>query len=259
VDRRVTGIVLAGVLCAVLLGVVATGGEVRLWHDPTTGGPSDIVLPVETLPTLPMVTSPVNAEPGKVDGSDLPRWVVIVLRVLFYGGLVVALVAALMSAWRHRPRLSWGAGIPGEHDFEVLPEVDVARSVTDDADAQRAALQRGAPRNAIVECWLRLEDVVSAAGLSRNPADTSAEFTTRVLASYALDPTAVLRLSELYREARFSTHEMDEAQRDAAVDALDSIHDGLRSSVGGSVTTGAVSTGAVSTGAVTTGSEAMRR
>ena len=38
-----------------------------------------------------------------------------------------------------------------------------AASVAADADEQRAALDRGAPRNAIVECWLRLEAAVIAA------------------------------------------------------------------------------------------------
>ena len=90
-----------------------------------------------------------------------------------------------------------------------------------DADAadQRAALLRGSPRNAIVECWLRLEGVVAEAGLPRDPADTSTEFTARVLASYAVDQRVILQLSALYREARFSTHPMDEGHRTVAVPA----------------------------------------
>ena len=89
-----------------------------------------------------------------------------------------------------------------------------------DVEAQLAALAHGSPRNAIVACWLRLEDDVAAAGLPRHVAETSAEFTTRVLASYSLDPSAVIELAALYREARFSLHTMEQADRDRALVAL---------------------------------------
>ena len=38
------------------------------------------------------------------------------------------------------------------------------------------------------------------------------------------DPAAVSRLAGLYREARFSEHELTEADRPAALEALDAIH-----------------------------------
>ena len=60
---------------------------------------------------------------------------------------------------------------------------EVAAAITADAEAQQSALRRGTPRNAIVECWLRLEAAVVAAGVPRNPADTSTELTQRVLAT----------------------------------------------------------------------------
>jgi hypothetical protein len=50
----------------------------------------------------------------------------------------------------------------------------------------------------------------------------------RVLATHHVDPVAIARLAALYREARFSDHPMGEDARRAAIDALDDVHDGLR-------------------------------
>ena len=94
-------------------------------------------------------------------------------------------------------------------------------------DAACAALLDGAPRNAIVQCWLQLERDVAAAGLRRDPADTSLEFTERVLARYAVDSEAIDDLAARYREARFSDHQLDESARDAALAALDRLHQTL--------------------------------
>ena len=88
------------------------------------------------------------------------------------------------------------------------------------------------PRNAIVECWLRLEAAVIAAGVERAPSDTSAELTERVLASCQVDGAAISTLAALYREARFSEHPMGEESRRSAIDALGVVHHSLRADVG---------------------------
>ncbi|MEM8904838.1 MAG: DUF4129 domain-containing protein [Actinomycetota bacterium] len=96
--------------------------------------------------------------------------------------------------------------------------------MVEDAAAQRAALAAGSPRNGIVRCWLRLEEEVVGAGIPRDPAETSAEFTERVLTRSAVEPEAIRDLAALYREARFSEHELGEPARLAALDALDRLH-----------------------------------
>ena len=220
--------VVAGVLIAVFLVSVASAGEVSIWHAPTSDGGAGSETPV-TAETIPVTTDPPVTEAGPQDDSDfeLPRWLLTLIKIAGYALAAVAAIAIPVVAWRHRPRVRWRApGAEREQPFDVLP--DIAQSVADDAAEQRAALLRGTPRNAIVECWQRLEDVVAAAGLPRNRADTSTEFTHRVLASYSLDEAAVLTLADLYREARFSTHDMSSSDRLTAVDALDAIHDGLR-------------------------------
>ncbi len=117
---------------------------------------------------------------------------------------------------------------PEDVDFDVLPENAVSEALRDDIDTQFAAVTGGSPRNGIVRCWLRVEDVVAAAGLPRSPWETSAEFTVRILHTLDLDPRAIGELSLLYREARFSEHELDETARTAARSALQQLHSDLQ-------------------------------
>ena len=224
---------LTGIIVAVLLAAVAAGGEVDL----AERAPQFVTepAPAEPVTTIP----PIENDFGQVEPRpplELPGWVEVIARSLFYACLAVFAVVASVFLWRHRPRLRWPRWRrPARADFDVLG--DVAATVTADADAQRAALGRGAPRNAIVECWLRLEAAVTDAGVERNPADTSAELTERVLATHQVDGAAISTLAALYREARFSEHPIGEESRRAAIEALDAVHDGLRSELGSAVTT----------------------
>jgi hypothetical protein len=227
---------LTGTIVAVLFAAIATAGGVKLAdHAPSL--PWDLTLdsPVTTIaPVAPV--EPVAANLAVSESWHLPQVVEVILRVVFYGcvGVVVALV--VVYAWRHRPRLHWRRGRrPPSVHFEVLD--DVVAAISSDADAQRAALQHGSPRNAIVECWLRLEAAVVAAGVRRDPADTSAELTQRVLATHHVDPIAIASLAALYREARFSDHSIGEDARRAAIDALDTVHDGLSAGLSTEVAT----------------------
>ena len=223
---------LTGIIVAVLLAAVAAGGQVDL----AQRAPQFVTepAPAEPVTTIP----PVEVDTGvqRATSLELPGWVEVIARIVFYLCLAVFAVVASVFLWRHRPRLRWPRWRRrAAADFDVLDEV--AATITADADAQRAALRRGAPRNAIVECWLRLEAAVTAAGVERTPADTSAELTERVLATHHVDGAAISSLAALYREARFSEHPMGEETRRTAIDALDAVHDGLRSELDSAVST----------------------
>ena len=96
-----------------------------------------------------------------------------------------------------------------------------------DADEQFELLLDGHPRNAIVACWDRFEEQAERVHASRKPWETSSEFTLRLLEAVSADDAAVSRLESLYREARFSEHDIDESRRQAAVEALRAIHASL--------------------------------
>jgi hypothetical protein len=224
VDRRATIVVLAGTFVAVVFAAVATSGEVELAERAPRFATESAGINAPVV-TIPPVTS-VPADSTARTPFELPQWIEAVVRALFWGCVAVFAVLVLVYAWRHRPRLRWRLRRRAPVDFETLD--DVAAAITADADAQRAVLQRGSPRNAIVECWLRLETAVVDAGVRRDPADTSTDLMLRVLAVRHVEPEAIAALAALYREARFSDHAMGEDARRSAIDALDAVHDGLR-------------------------------
>ena len=113
-------------------------------------------------------------------------------------------------------------------DFDVLDDPEpLADEIRDDAVDQLALLLGGTPRNAIVACWDRFEEQAERAHVARRDWETSSEFTLRLLDRVSADPAAVARLEALYHEARFSTHEIGESRREAAVEALHTIHASL--------------------------------
>ncbi len=80
-------------------------------------------------------------------------------------------------------------------------------------------------------CWDRFEEQAERVGAARKPWETSSEFTLRLLEAVAADQAAVRRLEGLYREARFSDHDIDESRRESALEALGAIHASLGAGV----------------------------
>ncbi len=223
-QRRLAMIVLAAVAATVLLVSVTTSGEVHFWHAAKDSTAVDeVVVPPPVTATANTVPPLKNPDPSKDAG--LPRWLARLFQLMVVISALALVIGAVSAVWRLRPR-GRRRQLAGTGAADAV--IDMSRIIADDAIEQRAALLDGAPRNAIVACWLRLESTVAAAGLQRDDAETSTEFTTRLLASYSLDAQAVDRLAALYREARFSDHAMGETDREAAVAALDAIHESLR-------------------------------
>jgi hypothetical protein len=207
-------VVLAWAATAGPVGVLSPSGRSRSFAPPTTASVSE--------PTMggPDLQEAVRGRQPSYDLSwigDLIAWALVlgVLALVVWG-----LRYAVLHRWR-RPTP------PPTVDAEPLPETRAAAALVEDAHMRMAALEEGNPRNGIVRCWMRLEDAVADAGLPRSRHETSAEFTVRVLHVLDLDPRAIGRLAELYREARFSEHPLTEDARSAARDALARLQDDL--------------------------------
>ena len=155
----------------------------------------------------------------------------VVLALVIGLGLVVAYLGyAAQRAWREDREARRRARTEElDVEFDVLdapPAVVQAlvRDLQDDAAEQERLLAEGSPRNAVVACWHRFEELAGAHGLRRRSWETSSEFTIRVLDLVGVESHAVTTLAELYREARFSEHELGEPHRARALDALHRIH-----------------------------------
>jgi hypothetical protein len=221
VSRRM---VMVGAVAMVLLVLAASSGPVRVWITPPSGpspslndspSPRDMVAPQDSVST---------------DRSGGPNWVSTfllllgVLLIVLAATVVVRSVGTLGRPGRRRLRARLGRRII---PLPELPESEL----TVDVVAARAALAGGSPRNAIVACWMQLERDAAAAGLSRSAAETSAEYIERVVAESSVDPAPIGELAALYREARFSRHELGDDHRTRAFATLSSVAAGLRRSV----------------------------
>jgi len=139
-----------------------------------------------------------------------------------YGLLAVIVLAAviwcviLLVRVRARPRR------PGGYVGEPLP-ADPAE-LREAVDSGRAALRAvDDARAAIIACYVAMEDSLAAAGTSRAVAETPDELLTRAVAAGVIRGQAASRLTRLFYEARFSSHPLEAAAREAASRALDAI------------------------------------
>ena len=224
-DRR-TLVAGAGTAAAIaLLALAASSGPVQVWSNPDS---EDAAAPPPARPTVATTEVPVDTvSPDESVGAPWGG------SLLAYVGVAVLLLAVVLivrssTAGRFRSRRR------GRHRHRRLhhglPEIDEADLVVDAAAAD-GALATGAPRNAIVACWMQLERDTTAAGLERLPAETSVEFVERVVGASSVDPEPIRELARLYREARFSRHDMAEADRERARSVLRQVIESVRAGV----------------------------
>lgn len=168
-----------------------------------------------------------------VERSDPPTWVRVLLNVVGGAIQLAALAGMLLAAVLvvRRVHTAWALRRVHEDaatgEFEALDDRRrITAAMAQDGAEQARILEEGEARNAIVECWHRFEVQAERAGLGRRPSETSSELALRMLDAADVDRAAVTRLLELYREARFSGHEVGEEDRRAAVDALARIRAG---------------------------------
>ena len=222
--------VVAGALLVVVLAAWASsiGPSGVLRGD----GPSQAAAPTTTASSASASADAGAEPPAPVPSRGTPPWVrlfalLVDLAVVVALVLLVARYAALpfVRSTRRRRALR-KRRTPERLAFDVLePPAAVAREMLADAATQRRLLaEDGTPRNAVVACWHRFETQAAAAGMARGTWETSSEYTMRVLDLVDADQPAVTRLGELYREARFSEHELTEEHRREALAALDAIH-----------------------------------
>ncbi|CUR60232.1 conserved exported hypothetical protein [metagenome] len=233
--------VLAVVAACALVAVTASAALVGPQRVFTGDGPGNRHTPSASATWLPVDTSDAPRPPA--DGEvDRPAWVRLLLTVLWATLQIAALVGLivvgalvgrrLQRAYQQHSRRERDP-VAGVEDHDSLDSVDalgararVVAAMADDARTQARLLEEGEPRNAIVACWHRFEVQAERAGLGRRPSETASELALRMLADDDIDAVAVSRLLVLYREARFSGHEVDEDDRQAATEALQRIHAG---------------------------------
>lgn len=129
--------------------------------------------------------------------------------------VIAAIIVLAVIIWRRRrsrlPRLDAPAG-----DVTGTP-ADLARAVESGRLALREFDDAAA---AIIACYVAMEDSLAAAGAARGDAETPDELLARAATAGLVGGRPAGRLTELFYEARFSSHPMPMSQRDQAEQAL---------------------------------------
>jgi hypothetical protein len=219
------GLVAAWLMAAMVL----TRLGVTLLTDPPDAPPPGSLPSAAPTPEPGTAAPPQTGEPA--GGSNLFGY--------FYAAtvafLLVLIAGTLVAARRQRRAVSVASPEEVRRDGDA-PDVR-SESLARAAEvglAEVGDLSRE-PRKAIIACYAAMEGELShVPGAMPEEFDTASEVLERAVAHHALGPDSATQLVDLFDEARFSSHVMTEAHRDAAVRVLQRVLTELRS---GTVTT----------------------
>ncbi|MGH8970917.1 MAG: DUF4129 domain-containing protein [Actinomycetes bacterium] len=150
---------------------------------------------------------------GPTGVADDRLWALVVgLLLVVAAGAVLAVLARLRSAQPEPEETPPAQRRLDPADEAVLDEALVAAGAALDAhDDVRAA---------IIAAWTTMTATLARRGATARSSDTPTELLDRAVASGLVPPAAARELTELFREARFSTHPLPAAARDRAEAAL---------------------------------------
>ncbi|MFJ9951902.1 DUF4129 domain-containing protein [Kitasatospora sp. NPDC091207] len=217
--REATAALLAGaaVVVPVLMFVFHNRADTR-----RAGPPRDQPLP--EIVTLPSASPP--PEP-RDPGSDGLIGVIPVLFAVLGIALVIAvlvfavLVLRRLRFVRRRPPVVLPAA-PARTEDALAAAVVTGRRALTGADA----------RAAVIACYAAMEDSLALSGVSRQAPDSPTELLERAIADDRVDPVPARDLTALFREARYSTHPMDQSHVGRAQAALDALAERLADRAG---------------------------
>jgi Domain of unknown function (DUF4129) len=221
-DRAVRAVaaVVAVLAAVVLVGVAASSAR----PSPVT----EISRTVEISSATPTATEPTKPKPEPPAPDGGTRWT--------FGAILLAVLAVLamgllyaLSLLRHAtwfPR-RFGLGDRAGVDDAEVPGAAIRAELADAAETALRQIDEGEPDEAVIACWVLLERAAAEAGVRRQPAETAAELTARVLAAYEVDAVTLSELADRYREARYSSHPIGEEGRERARTLLGRVRERL--------------------------------
>jgi hypothetical protein len=170
-----------------------------------------------TAPTTPSAAPPPLPADEKHSTTDFS-----LLHILLGVGIAAAVVLLVMTAiflWRrlNLPERSEPTGTFSavEDERQRLAEaVDSGwRALREDDDVRRA----------IIACYAAMEESLAASGVARMDSDSPQDLLERAAERGVLTDASASALTQLFREARYSTHPMTTGHRDRAIAALTEI------------------------------------
>jgi hypothetical protein len=215
--------VMLGLAAVALVVLASAGGSVRPVSESTLSS-SPRSLPTGT--TTPGVTAPTpNGPPSQKprEPVKIPDWVKALWQALFYTAVTLVLLLLVWAVYRVVRKVRLPEAEDDDTEWERMKVDRLAEAV----ESGLSAVDSGTATDAVIACWVALEEAAESAGVARAESETPAEFTVRVLGVGGISEPELLRLAELYREARYSTHGSTEEGRSQARAALIRLRDEL--------------------------------
>jgi hypothetical protein len=176
-----------------------------------------------------------SAAPGGGPMKQAPNWLVWAIAVLFLAPILLGAFFAPAMLYAPAHGVPWfrrrerAVALPPEVDDEVAATRLVAA-----VDDGLRELDQGGPGEGVVASWVLLERAAADAGTHRAAPDTPSELAGRLIDRHPVSSAPLLRLAELYREARYSRHALPESARTEARSALEQLRSELEASPIGS-------------------------
>jgi hypothetical protein len=211
---------LAAVLVLLFVtSLAATRSEPQLERIAPDAAPTEEAPPL--LPPAPVETAVgETAGPAAEATGGLPSWIgTLALTVLGIAALVVVALAvwAIVRDQQKRRQRRRGRGLPVRTEPRTAEDLVAAL----DAGLEELSDTDRDPRRAVIACWVRLEQAAAAAGTARLPGDSPTDLVGRLLREQHVDARVLAALLEVYRQARYTPHTVDDQMRAQARSALE--------------------------------------
>ncbi|GAA1556673.1 hypothetical protein GCM10009789_07520 [Kribbella sancticallisti] len=216
-----------GVAAVALVVLASAGGSVRPVSETTrTATPREppIVTSNESATATPPQATP---SPREQKPIEFPEWLKVLGQAVVYTLTALLAILLVRVLYRMLRKVELPEAEPDDTDWERVKVNRLAEAV----ESGIAAVDSGTASDGVIACWVALEDAAASAGVPRELSETPAEFTVRVLGVGGISEPELLRLAQLYREARYSTHGSSEQARAEARAALVRLRDELAAAV----------------------------
>jgi hypothetical protein len=178
--------------------------------------------------SAPPTTNPVPRQPDSPGdpGGGIIGYLVAPMLILM---ALIVVGTAIASRRQRRAATSWAARADGPEAPAAPGAAETLARAAEVGLAEIGDLSRE-PREAIIACYAAMErELTHVPGAVPQDCDTPSEVLARAVEHHALRADSASQLVELFEEARFSPHVMNEGHRDVAVDALRLVLTDLRS------------------------------
>jgi hypothetical protein len=214
------GLIIAWLVLVLLLMRVGVLGPV----EQPSSGPGTVPDPTTTPPSDSETQPPPSTPPEP--GTNLIGYLVPPMLIL----MVLIVVGTAIASRRQRR---------GATPYPVVTDVTEGQATTTATESLARAAELGLaeigdlsrePREAIIACYAAMErELTRVPGAVPQDCDTPTEVLARAVDHNALHADSAIQLVELFEEARFSPHVMNEGHRDVAVGVLRLVLAELRS------------------------------